>query len=127
MPNYKKSGFLLFLVLVLTGARAQTSRLDSLKKVLPNTQRTAYADCLNQISQEYYAINTDSAFRYASEAFRKSEEDGYRKGMSDGLNNLGAIMRERGDNISSEKYFRQALAISEKKMPSDEWARDVQA
>ncbi|MFI5192848.1 MAG: histidine kinase [Chitinophagales bacterium] len=127
MPNYKKSGFLLSLVLVLTGVRAQTSRLDSLKKVLPNTQRTAYADCLNQISQEYYAINTDSAFWYASEAFRKSEEDGYRKGMSDGLNNLGAIMRERGDNISSEKYFRQALAISEKEIPSDEWARDVQA
>lgn len=127
MPNYKKSAFLLCLVLVLTGVRAQTSRLDSLKKVLPNTQRTAYADCLNQISQEYYTINTDSAFWYASEAFRKSERDGYRKGMSDGLNNMGAIMRERGDNISSEKYFRQALSVSEKERPSDECARDMQA
>ncbi|MBC7848786.1 MAG: histidine kinase [Chitinophagaceae bacterium] len=108
---------------------AQVNKIDSLKNKLVTLTGTERVDCLNKLSLEHYVqalagtfhnVQTDSAERFASAAYREATEIAYRKGIAAALQNLGEIARDRSDFITSEYYVRQAAVIYEELHASKE-------
>ncbi len=103
-------------------SRSQSNSTDSLKKVLPFLKDSSRIDCLNKLSAEYYKnalaetyynVQTDTASSFASEAYREAVIIHYNKGIAEALQNLGEIARDRGDFLTAENYFHQAIHLFE--------------
>ncbi|MEO6135791.1 MAG: histidine kinase [Ginsengibacter sp.] len=113
---------ILFLVLPSI-CLSQRNRIDSLKKLLPDTKDSNRIDCLNKLSVEYYInalsetyinVQTDSAIKYASQARDEAVKINYNKGIAEALQNLGEIARDRNEFSKAENYFHQSIPLFEK-------------
>ncbi|MEO6252253.1 MAG: histidine kinase [Ferruginibacter sp.] len=91
--------------------RVRASMIDSLKIILLTVKDTSRVNCLNKLSPLYLLINTDTAYKYASEAYIESEKNNFFKGMGDAILNMEGIATIKGDWITSEKYCRQAIRL----------------
>jgi hypothetical protein len=103
---------LTLLLLVPFICQSQSNHIDSLKKILPSLKDSSRIDCLNQLALEYYEnalpetyinVQTDSAVSFASKAYGEAEKINYTRGITDALQNLGEIARDRNDFVTAEK------------------------
>jgi len=100
---------LIFLLLAICNSFAQTTAIDSLKRVVrAATIDTAKVNAYNALANEFKEINPDSTAAYAQKAYRLSEKSGYHFGMANALLNQG------NSNIIKSQYpkalanFKQA-------------------
>jgi len=100
--------------------------VDSLKNILktsiPDTLRV---QVLNQLSFRLSGSNPDLGLKYAYKALELATKSNYERGISKAYNNLGIIMRIKGDYPKSLSYFFQALQIDEKLLEDKETARTL--
>lgn len=115
-------GFKVLLVVALTcgllpgaGLRsvARSNGLDSLRQQLrqpqPDTSRVLL---LCKISDQYWALRTDSAAGYARRALALARRTGYRHGEGEALNRLGAALRE--SNLAQALVlFQESLRMAQ--------------
>ncbi len=94
--------------------RVKRSTIDSLKIILLTAKDISRVNCLNKLSPLYLLISTDTAYKYASEAYIEAEKNNFVKGMGDAVLNLEGIATIKGDWITAEKYCRQAIHLYEK-------------
>ena len=98
---------------------AQTTTIDSLKKVLPSLQDSARIDCLNELGFEYSNhywskskfLKPDTALIYTRKAQQESQIIHYTRGIGKSFQNLGMIEQLRGDFIKSEQYRKLAIPL----------------
>ncbi|QHJ09494.1 ATP-binding protein [Hymenobacter busanensis] len=108
---------LILLVVLLSGmgrrAVAQSQPLDKLMRQaqlpMPDSSRVLL---LCQISDQYWALRTDSAGAYARRALALARRIHYRHGEGEALNRLGAALRE--SNLAQAlELFQQSLHVAE--------------
>ncbi|MCB2377531.1 hypothetical protein LGH70_08055 [Hymenobacter sp. BT635] len=93
--------------------QAQSPALDSLRRLAgqpqPDSSRVLL---LCSISDQYWALRTDSAEAYARRALALARRTGYQHGEGAALNRLGAALRER--NLAQAlELFQHSLRIAE--------------
>ena len=111
--------FLTFFSLLTNNAPAQTSTIDSLKKILPSLKDKARIDCLNELGFEYSNpywgiskyIQTDTAMLYTKQALNESLKLNYSRGIGKAYQNIGMVEEQHGNYISSEYYTALAIPI----------------
>ncbi|GAA4384719.1 hypothetical protein GCM10023186_27380 [Hymenobacter koreensis] len=104
------------LIFLLSGiahrAAAQQSTLDKLlleeQQPQPDTSRVLL---LCRISDQYWALRTDSAEAYARRALALAQRTGYRHGEGEALNRLGAALRESNLTRALE-LFQESLRLA---------------
>ncbi|TGE27935.1 tetratricopeptide repeat-containing sensor histidine kinase [Hymenobacter metallicola] len=101
----------LFLLLALPAA-AQSPALDSLRRLTQQPQPdSSRVLLLCSISDQYWALRTDSAEAYARRALALARRTHYRHGEGEALNRLGAALRER--NLAQAlELFQQSLRLA---------------
>ena len=94
---------------------SQDQRLvDSLQTTLKNaTGDTARADILYALSKAYWGNNPDSAMDFAKESLSLSEKIGYKKGMGNAYNSMGAANKNKADYLKALYYFESSMKIRE--------------
>ncbi|MEP7170848.1 MAG: tetratricopeptide repeat protein, partial [Bacteroidota bacterium] len=125
----KKTFFLITLLNLLhyTSFSQDQHLVDSLEKQLSdhNAQKlelgskapamydTIAANILNQISRAYWGNNPRKAIDNAKEALALAEQIGYKKGIANAYNSLGAINQMKGEYLTALELHRKALKIRE--------------
>ena len=99
------------------GAKVDSSKIDSLKRLLPTLHESARVDCLNELSGSYISpnrgyflsINKDSAKYYSEFAYEEAEKINYVHGMAEAKSLEAEIAGE--DFPKAEKAARQAIKL----------------
>ncbi|MBI1344644.1 MAG: hypothetical protein GC171_17110 [Terrimonas sp.] len=111
--------FLICSTFFILNTTAQTSTIDSLKKVLPQLRGTARINCLNELGFEYSNpywseskyIQTDTALLYTIQALNESQQLNYAPGIGKAYQNIGMVHEQHGNYILSETYTGRAIPI----------------
>jgi tetratricopeptide (TPR) repeat protein len=112
------SGFLnrflstLLLMVIWFGAIAQTSRIDSLRKLIDIRKGTERADALNDYSAAVFSYDYQQSRIFVHEAYAQSEKLKYNKGMVQALITEGIIETSTGHDSAAMKLFNRSLKIS---------------
>ena len=112
---------------------AQTEKIDSLKRILPDLTDSAGIDCLNELGFEYsnpywklsHYVQTDTALFYTVRAEKDARQLNYIKGIGNALQNFGIIEEQRGNFITAEEYTSQAIHLLEKTDMQSEYHRAI--
>ena len=100
------------LIYLNANSQVENKKIDSLKKQLTfKKSETAYIDNLNNLAQQYWFINLDSARTYADKAFKQSKKNNYKKGTSHALKNLGVSYYYTHNFKDALPYLKQSLNI----------------
>ena len=110
----KKISILIFSILLHNLSKAQLKAIDSIRNLLPGSQKIEKVNCLNALSRLYLGRQTDSALIYASLAYWEAEHIEYSVGKGDALMNLGKAFSARKKKQEAGKSFMAALSIFEK-------------
>jgi tetratricopeptide (TPR) repeat protein len=90
---------------------------DAAKKQLgskaPAMYDTTAAKILIKLSEAYWGNNPDTAMYYANQCLALSEQIGYKKGIGNAYNSMGAINYDKGEFTASLEFHKKALKISE--------------
>jgi tetratricopeptide (TPR) repeat protein len=93
-------------------------KIDSLKKLLPLTQDSAKAECLNALAAEYAnttnKLELDTAFFYVRRGYAEAVRIDYTKGILDALFITATAELSRHNYPASERYYRQCIPYLEK-------------
>jgi len=115
MFSMKKIILFLFLCFSLTGLKAQTTNINSLKLVLQKEkQDTTRVLLLSELSFSYVASKPDSAMNLAMEALQLSRRIGFVKGEAVSLNRIGNAYGVFGNYPKRLEVLLKALKINEK-------------
>ena len=109
--------FFYYVVGYAQGAKVDSSKIDSLKRLLPTLHERARVDCLNELSGSYISpnrgyflsINKDSAKYYSEFAYEEAEKINYVHGMAEAKSLEGEIAGE--DFPKAEKMAREAIKL----------------
>lgn len=93
------------------GCFGQSEKIDRLKKLLPTLKDSSLVDCLNELSNSYIEVHTDSALLFASRAILEAEKISYVTGKASAYYNLGFNERLVGTYPSMDKYAAKAVAV----------------
>ncbi|MFO7864713.1 MAG: tetratricopeptide repeat protein [Salinivirgaceae bacterium] len=109
----RKLILLIVLLIVFMSGKPQTG-IDSLKSVwknnlLDDSTRLAAVNAL--ILNHYMYSNQDSTFCYAQMLYEFAEKRDLKLEMAHSLNILGVAHMDKGDFLTSKKYFEQSLDI----------------
>ena len=112
MKTSQYIALLIFQFFICTVCFAQRERIDSLEKILPSLKDSARINCLNELSEAYKNIQTDTARIYAKQALKAAEKISYIPGIAKAYKNLGRIECILITDLkSAEKYFDMSLAL----------------
>lgn len=93
-------------------SKIQAENIDSLLNILDQVTDTSKINLLNNLSEAYYFINTDSSLFYARQALNLSENMEYGEGIVESNHNIGTIYMEQSMYMDSEEYFNKSLEAS---------------
>ncbi|CAM3880438.1 Two-component system sensor histidine kinase [Flavobacterium branchiophilum] len=121
MKNRLKIGFYFLIVILCHCIQAQTTEIDSLKKLM----RVAKTDTLkvnlyNKIADYYKTITPDSTQIYAQKAQFLAQKVGYSQGLGQSYINTGISHLIFGDYRKASSYFLKSKVIFEKLLSKDE-------
>ncbi|MDH4092688.1 MAG: ATP-binding protein [Cyclobacteriaceae bacterium] len=106
---------LLFIIALPLIARSQTTKVDSLKQALANTQTdSAVYMASMELTNFYEELNADSALHYAGKALLIAQKDSRKLDEASVLNSLGYSLLIKGRYRESLKCLQQAYAIVER-------------
>jgi len=112
-------------LLSMNGFAQSQHKIDSLKNELKKfdahkkelgTKATPLMDSMKaiifyELVSLYYSINSDSTLYYAEQCKSLSERIGYKKGIGNAYNGLGAGNELKGNNMLALEYFQKSLKI----------------
>ncbi len=101
----------LVMVLSLSPAFSQRTKIDSLKNVLLLLRDTTRIDCLNLLSLAYTYLNADTATSYQQKAFTEAMKMNYQRGEVMAFNNMARIAGNQQRNFSRQKEI--SLMVSQ--------------
>src|SRR6478609_9029154 len=106
------AGLLLYLIPII--AYCQTSRIDSLQRVIPSLDGIAKVDALVEYSRSLKAIDYDESKKAAHEAYQFADKIQYGRGkvaalMSEAINEFSVF-----NNTESRKLFNESIRLSRK-------------
>jgi tetratricopeptide (TPR) repeat protein len=84
-----------------------------LKLKSPSLYDTAAANIIYSLSSAYWGNNPDKAIEYANQCLNLSEQIGYKKGMANAYNSLGAVNQMTGNYSAALDLHKKALKIRE--------------
>ncbi len=93
------------------GCFGQNEKIDGLKKLLPTLKDSSLVDCLNDLSNSYIEVHTDSALLFASRAITEADRINYVRGQASAYYNLGFNERVVGTYPAMEKYATKAVVL----------------
>ncbi|MBK6523812.1 MAG: tetratricopeptide repeat protein [Sphingobacteriaceae bacterium] len=115
---WSKKSFLIFITFLSLcfGIRAQSSKIDSLKKVLLKAnQDTFKVATLNKLASTYARTgDLDAALPYFQEAYELSSKLNYHFGIAASLNNLGKVSLGKSAFPAALEYFFKSLEVAER-------------
>lgn len=86
--------------------------IDSLTKSVKTAENdTIRANILYSLSKAYWGSDPETALKYAKQTLSLSEKIGYRKGMGNAWNSMGAIHLFKGDYMPAREMFQKSLDI----------------
>jgi tetratricopeptide (TPR) repeat protein len=91
-------------------------KIDSLKKLLPGTERISRVDCLNALSEEYWwppRVFPDSISCWAIPSYNEASKINYPFGLAISIMHLGVGEIYRKNFLTAEKYLRRSLQMFE--------------
>ena len=96
--------------------RADSLRIDSLKKTLPSLSGSDRINCMIRLCQDYehitpiggFVFKNDSIHQYAMKAYNEATKINYKTGIA-----MSLMLMETKSNSLKENNFRQALHIGE--------------
>lgn len=99
----------------VTLLKADSNRIESLKKKLPHLKGAERVDCLNDLAREYLYLDRTTQYAHASYyyshlAYREAVKIGYQYGEAFALIAIGTHMRKAA---AAEKYFQKAITIGQ--------------
>jgi len=107
--------FVISFLLLSLFSRSQTLQIDSLKKILPFIHDSARVDCLNELSEAYTYLQTDTAKMYAVKSYIEALKINYLRGMAKSFSNRGYIEgKALGHFPLAEIYARNAIELYKK-------------
>lgn len=105
--------FLLLFPLISFGQKEGQALADSLLAVLPNLKEdTLKVGILNQLSSEYFRIDTDKGLQYAQQSLILSKKLDWQEGMAMAYNNYGKNYAVLSNYKLALFYFNKALKLS---------------
>ncbi|AHM60536.1 family 3 adenylate cyclase [Flammeovirgaceae bacterium 311] len=105
----KKILLFFFLVLYLTAASAQISRLDSLEQAQMVAKDTTKANLLLEISKAYIGTDQKRAIQYAEQAMLIAQAYDFQKGTAYALKNIGLAYYVAGSYPEALEYWQKSL------------------
>lgn len=90
------------------------NKIDSLKKLLPNTSGIARINCLNALSEEYWwppKVLPDSISCWAKPAYNEALKIDYKLGLATSNMHLGVAEIYRKNFLTAQKYLGQAMQV----------------
>jgi len=105
---------LLFLNLLISKSVLSQDKflVDSLTKSVKTAENdTIRANILYSLSKAYWGSNPEAALKYANQTLSLSEKIGYKKGIGNAWNSLGAIHLFKGDYMPAREMFQKSLDI----------------
>lgn len=111
----KKIFFVLLAPLLLSGwVSGQSAKIDSLRsELIKAVADSSKVILLNAIGKEIMYRDVDSALVLGKNALHLAERCGFKKGMADSENNIGAYLLIKGDYALSLSHLIKALEIRE--------------
>lgn len=86
--------------------------IDSLtKSIISAPDDTVRANILYSISKAYWGSNPELSLKYARQTLNLSEKIGYKKGIGNAYNSMGAIHLFKGDYMPARELFQKSLDI----------------
>ncbi len=107
----------LFLVFVAPGQHPDRNKINSLKKLLPQTQGISRINCLNALSEEYWwppRVYPDSISMWAVQAKTGAINYMDTPGLATAEMHLGVAAIYRKNFLTAEQYLKTALPIFDK-------------
>ncbi|GAB4025509.1 tetratricopeptide repeat protein [Spirosoma gilvum] len=106
-------GIFLLWVFSIPAVIGQTTRIDSLKRLLAQTaQDTSRVLLLSQLVTDFVLYSTDSCMNRAQQALQLAQKIHFAKGESQALTAMSIAHRERGEFPKSLEYALKALSIA---------------
>lgn len=101
----------MFYVLVIP-LSAQPVPRDSLLRILEATREPrARTDLLLQLASDYYDIDTDLGYKYASEAYELAQRIQYTAGMCESLTLKGYYFYATGEYVKALNFYYRSMAV----------------
>lgn len=102
----------LFIFISCISWSQQSSKIDSLQRVLKNKQGADRMDCLRQLSKEYMNNSVEEAIKYASELLLIAEKEGDLKYLDLASSFLGEAYFYMDEIDKSIEFFEKFLEIN---------------
>ena len=88
----------------------QREKIDRLEKILPSLKDSARIDCLNELTEAYHEIQTDTARIYGNQALNEAEKINYIAGIAKAYQNFGRVEAHLSTDLPSmDKFFGKSL------------------
>jgi tetratricopeptide (TPR) repeat protein len=115
LPTMKTTLTFLLSLLIFTSVKSQHYDVDSLKRALiSQSQDSNNVNTLNHLSWSLILENNySSSEEYAIKAQELSERIGYKKGLAQAFNNIGAIKVYQGNYSNALNFYMKGLKVSE--------------
>ena len=118
---------LMIILLTITVTAQDQHQVDSLLSALkkhdaakkefgshaPALYDTTAANILANLSKAFWGNNLDNAMEYANQCLELSEKIGYKKGIGNAYNSMGAVYNDKGDYLLALELYKKALKIRE--------------
>jgi tetratricopeptide (TPR) repeat protein len=96
---------------IQTGIADYSRRIDSLTKALNNAKDTLRINTLNELSNTYRFINSDTGLIIAKQAYEEAKKIQYKRGMMRATRISMLTYMNRGDVNNYEEYARKSVSM----------------
>jgi class 3 adenylate cyclase len=108
----RKIPYYFILLLLSTQSIAQSSKIDSIKKVISGQSVvTEKVNSLLSLSREFYSISPEEAINYATTARDLAQKAQYKNGLAYAYKNLGIAYYMLGNYVVSIENYERSLAL----------------
>ncbi len=99
------------IIFSITTLTAQTKKTDSLKSLLPGTDKTEKVKIINQLAEEYSHISIDSALKYSKKAIQLANSFNNKKELAIAYRNYALNTYYSGYYDKSIAYYDSSLVL----------------
>lgn len=111
MNYFKKLVFLFCLAQTLPAWTQDNEKISKLKEQASSSVDTVRALLYSDLCYEYRFISQDSAIAYGNKAIQLAQQSSFKKGIAQGMNDLGIIYTDQNNVKKSLALYDAALSI----------------
>ena len=105
------TGFLFLFIFFFTSGFGQSREIDSLKRLLPQTENAERVRVYIGISYNFLRISADSSLAYSNRAYAYAQQTNNRRGIAQALLMQGNALNMQGNNYKAKEKHLQAPDI----------------